>query len=183
MENFGNLVRKHVTSLQLLLLASGFVITLGELILLGHTKGIQLVAIGSTVVGILLSLWGLASKGKMSNIVAALFLLLALTGLIGTFEHLEEGGEGGEARALPSLNASRGTVINVAFTAEEEGESGEGTSAQANEAAGSESVIGEAEGAESGKGGEGNIPPLAPLSLSGLALFGAITLLGRRQEA
>ncbi|MFN8440397.1 MAG: hypothetical protein U0175_06510 [Caldilineaceae bacterium] len=181
MESLGNLVRKHVTSLQLLLLAAAFVLTLGELILLGHTKGIQLVAIGSTVAGILLSLWGVAAKGKLGNLVAALFLLLSLTGLIGTFEHMEEKGEGGEARALPSLNANQGIVVNVAFTAEEEGEGGEGKSGEAGEAAGSEGRTGE--GAERGNGGEKqNIPPLAPLSLSGLALFGAVTLLGRRQE-
>ena len=179
MESLGNLIRKHVTSIQLLLLAGGFVITLAELILLGHTKGIQLVAIGSTVAGILLALWGLISTGNMRKIVAMLFVLLSLTGLIGTFEHLEEGDEAGEARlTVPTFNNRQGSALNVALNAQEDDEGSEGSNAQPNTER-TRPFAGAVR--REGRGGVGT-PPLAPLSLSGLALFGAVTLLGYRKD-
>ena len=187
MENMASVVRKNVTAIQLLLLASGFTITLVELILMGHTEGIQLVAVGSTVLGIVLALWGLVAGNATRTIVVILFLGLSLSGLVGAFEHLEGGeDEAGEASAtFQVVNTNRGQIVNTAFNAEEEGEDGEGSEAGEAAATGGSSEAGEAgEGGEANEGGkEGNPPPLAPLSLSGLALFGAVTLLGAKRES
>lgn len=187
MENMASVVRKNVTAIQLLLLAGGFTITLVELILMGHTKGIQLIAVGSTVFGIVLALWGLVAGNATRTIVVILFLGLSLSGLVGAFEHLEGGeDEAGEASATFQVaNTNRGQIINTAFNAEEEGENGEGSEAGEAAAAEGSNEAGEGgEGGEANEGGkEGNPPPLAPLSLSGLALFGAVTLLGAKRES
>ena len=190
MENMASVVRKNVTAIQLLLLASGFTITLVELILMGHTEGIQLVAVGSTVLGIVLALWGLVAGNATRTIVVILFLGLSLSGLVGAFEHLEGGeDEAGEASAtFQVVNTNRGQIVNTAFNAEEEGENGEGSEAGEVSATGGSNEAGEGgeggEGGEANEGGkEGNPPPLAPLSLSGLALFGAVTLLGAKRES
>lgn len=96
----------------------------------------------------------LVVRGRAAMTVAVLLLLLSVTGLIGTFEHLEEGGAArGEGQRV-------GVAVNqqVAFTDDDDD-----TARQ-----------------EGGAGEEGEAvpPPLAPLSLAGLSIFGVLAILG-----
>ncbi len=170
-------VRSHLTNLILISLAGGFLLLLAELLLAGHTEGVQLVGLGASVLGIVLALVGIAAKGRARNALAALFLVLAISGLVGAFEHNEERfEEGEEARAPIVLSQGAGRVgmnRNVAYRLDgDEGEEGE---ARESREAGEEGEGDEEEG-------ESSPPPLAPLSLSGLSVLGALALVGKQDD-
>lgn len=160
-------LRKHQATILLLLLAGGFAVVLGELVLYQHWDGTQLVGFVSTVVGMLVVFVGIFLKGTLRVVAALLLLVLSLAGLIGTYEHFEEGG-GEAARPQPALvQRSAGVVQQVSFSAS----TVERAPAQDND-----------EDSERRPGGETEPPPLAPLSLSGLALMGAVILLAKQDE-
>lgn len=150
-------VQKQFTNLLLLFVTGGFLMLVAELFLTGHTRGIQLVAVVASVAGVVLGLAGLLTRGKMSNIVAIAFLLLALTGLLGVSEHLEESEgerEGVATAQVVRTNNTTNTPVN--FRQEDEFQPG---------------------------GRRNAPPPLAPLSLAGLSLLGTVTLVGRKEPA
>jgi hypothetical protein len=155
-------IRRNFTTLVLWSVLAGFALMLAELLITEHYDGItQLIAPLSCGVGILLVGAALLRWPGRSGI-AVLLLLLSLTGLFGAFEHFEEGGEEeGEARAPTGT-----LVMHVSNEAAEEA-----VTISASE----ENEAGEAEGEEE----EGNPPPLAPLSLSGLAFLGALGVLAQ----
>lgn len=148
-------VQKQFTNLLLLFVIGGFLMLVAELLLTGHTRGIQLVAVAASVAGVVLALAGLLTRGKMSNIVAIAFLVLALTGLLGVSEHLEEGGDEQEGVAMAQVvRTTNATNMPINFSEEDEFRPGERKNAP---------------------------PPLAPLSLAGLSLLGTVTLAGRKE--
>jgi hypothetical protein len=155
--------RKHLTTLLLLLLAGGFAVILGELILYRHYSGLQLIGFISTIVGLVVALWGIIARGGTRVALAALMLLLSVAGVIGVVEH-NEGGEGGEAQRPAAVAAANFNVSSSAAPIAQENES-------EDDARG---------GREFAEGGETAPPPLAPLGLSGLALMGAVVLLAKR---
>ncbi|MBW7883809.1 MAG: hypothetical protein H3C34_14460 [Caldilineaceae bacterium] len=161
--------RKNLTTILLLFLAGGFAVTLVELFLLNHMDGVQNVAVIASILGLLAVVAGLFVKGGLRTGVIVVLLLLSLSGLIGTFQHLEATG-GGEASA-PALVASR---ADTGFTAiaSRAGVDVQRPAAQEEEEAG--------EGGEAGEAGEseGGPPLLAPLSITGLALMAVVVLLG-----
>lgn len=63
-----------------------FAFLLTELVLLGHTRGGQLISIIACVLGILFSLISLAAS-NLRRIIAILFVVLALTGIVGFLTH------------------------------------------------------------------------------------------------
>jgi hypothetical protein len=152
----------------LLLLAGGFAVVLGELVLYRHWEGTQLIGFSATVVGLLAVLIGIFVKGTLRTVIGLLLVVLSISGLLGARQHLEEAG--GEARSPRPALVQQRTLAGaqeiayrpgaLAQEEDEEGETGEGRG-------GSETVP----------------PPLAPLSLSGLALMGAVILLAKRDDA
>jgi hypothetical protein len=164
-------VRRNFTTLVLWSVLAGFALMLAELLITEHYDGItQLIAPLSCGVGILLIAAALLRWPGRSSI-AVLLLLLSLTGLFGAFEHFEEGGEEeGEARVPASI-----IVMHVSNEAAEEA-----VTISASE----ENEAGEVEGREGREGEEeGNPPPLAPLSLSGLSAHSGYWLrVERRRE-
>ena len=160
MQGIQTFVRRNLTALLLLMLAGGFAMLLAELLLTGHVKGIQNVAVIASAAGLVAVLVGWFAKGGLRTTMAVVLVLLSLTGLVGTFEHFEEGGEREGSR--PALVASAENQ-QIVFNAQEEEE-------------------GESEGPR-GEGGESVPPPLAPLSLAGLSLMAAIVLLARKEDA
>lgn len=166
MQAFGRWVQKSFFTLFMLMLAAGFAILLAELLLTNHTDGIQLVAVVAAVAGLIFILAGLFVRGRAATVVAVLLLLLSVTGLIGTFEHLEEGGGEGERASVPRVEAVGNQQVSLRLDDDEENEGAE--------RAGGEQEAREGEEGES----EGNPPPLAPLSLAGLSMMGALGIVG-----
>jgi len=163
----GFLAQRQDTIL-LLLLAGGFAVVLGELVLYQHWDGTQLIGFSATVVGMLAVLAGIFVKGTLRTVIGLLLVVLSISGLIGAREHLEAAkGEAMSPRPALVQQSTLAGAQEIAYRPgglaqeeEEEGEEGEG-----------------------GEGGEEVPPPLAPLSLSGLALMGAVILLAKKEEA
>ena len=148
------LIRAFLPDLILVGVAGGFALLLAEMLLTEHTEGLQGVAVWAAVAGIVLSVIGLVIRSRRAALLVSLALvLLSLTGPVGIYLHA--GGEA-EARETQVLAKDR----DPRDEGGEEGEEGE-----------------EGEGGEEGKGP----PPLSPLSLSGLALMGALAVTGREE--
>ncbi|MFZ4849863.1 MAG: hypothetical protein ACOYL7_12110 [Caldilinea sp.] len=141
------------------LLAGGFAVLLGELVLYRHWEGSQQIGLVATAVGLAVMLLGLFARGRLRPLLGLLLLALSLSGLMGVREHLEEGG--GEAARLPAQASLQLVAYQAGPSSEEKEEEGE----------------------VRGERGESAPPPLAPLGLSGLALMGAVILLARPDEA
>ena len=161
-------VRANFHQILMLLLAGGGLMVLGELLWTGHTDGMQLVGVIASAVMVVLAIVGLFAHGTLRLTLAVLFVLLSITGLVGVLEHNEAEGEG-EAN-VPALVIGRADAGMMPISYRSEALQQEDEAGEANEASGAEG------------GGESAPPPLAPLSLSGLALMSAVVLLGRRDE-
>ncbi len=81
-----SMVRKNFTEVFLLLVAGGFFAVLAELTMSNHTSGSQMVAIYSTLLGGLLAIHAVID-GRARIVLAVLFVVLSLFGLIGAYEH------------------------------------------------------------------------------------------------
>lgn len=143
------------------LLAGGFAVLLGELVLYRHWDGSQRIGFVAAGVGLAVVLLGLFARGRLRPLLGLLLLVLSISGLIGVREHLEEGG--GEAARLPAQPGVQLVAYQAGPSNEEEEEEGEAREVR-------------------GERGESAPPPLAPLGLSGLALMGAVILLARPED-
>jgi hypothetical protein len=167
----GIFIQQHFYTLLMLMLAGGFALLVAELLLTEHTDGIQLVAVAASVAGLLLTVAALVVRGRGAMVVAVLLLLLSATGVLGAYEHLESAQEE-SARHQPS----EVTTQQVAFRADDDGDDDGDDDAQQENSEGNEA---DKEGAEGGEEeGEAAPPPLAPLSLVGLSLIGAMAVVG-----
>ena len=162
-------IEKHFYTILMLMLAGGFAILLTELLVTAHTDGIQLVAVVASVAGLVLVLAALFVRGRAAVTVAVLLFLLSATGLFGTYEHLESAGEEGERATIQSVES--GGYQPVAFHQDDDDKA----------PTASESSVRSERRPE---GGAGTPPPLAPLSLAGLSLMGAVIIVGapRKKE-
>ncbi|MGC8875952.1 hypothetical protein [Thermus sp.] len=141
MKNQKEWLRHRFPELVALFAAGGLFLTGGELLLMGHTEGVQLLAPLTAIVGGAAA--GLGLVAPRFRLATALVLgLMAGVGFLGLFEHLEK-----------RLNEGLAPGTYLLVDAEEEG----------------------AGGNERGEG-KGVPPPLAPLSLTGLTLLGALAL-------
>ena len=160
-------VQRRFFTLLMLLLAAGFLLIFGELVLYNHFKGLQILGTASTVIGAIMALVGIGAGANLRRWLAVGFIALSLVGVIGVFEHNEERLGGEEERRPPAAQ----TTGNQAS-----GESGENEQGESEEA-------GEAGERPEGPGEETPPPPLAPLSLAGFCALGAVALLGRKDPA
>lgn len=128
----------------------GFLTLLAELLLTGHTEGVQVVAPLAAGVGAAASGLGLLAPALRPWGVG-LLLLVGASGLLGLANHLGETLEGAQILTLQTVD-EEGTE----YPTYPQGENG-----LAEE-------------------GEETPPPLAPLSLSGLGLLGALALYVKR---
>ena len=172
-------VRRHLTPILLLLLAGGYLVILGELVMYQHWDGAQLIGFSATVLGLLAVLLGLFAKGGLRIGLAVLLVILSISGLIGVYEHYETRAEDGLAAQPVLAQAGTGSYLTIAYhpnaerVIQQEGDNDEDRPAASGEAG----EVGEA-------GGEAETPPppLAPLSLAGLSLMGAAILLAKRDD-
>jgi uncharacterized membrane protein (UPF0136 family) len=157
-------LRRNTTAILLSFVAAGFAFLLAELLLIGHTEGSQLVATGASAVGLLLALLALVPQRTLRFVVAGLFVLLALSGVYGAFEHKTDRVERREEAAAALAVVESSMVDSSANPAV-----GAASAAPAGE---TKEVVGEALGSFAE-----NPPILSPLALSGLALLGILVLL------
>jgi len=170
-----SILQRKTSTILMLLLAGGFGMLVIELVWMGHTRGVQLIAIITAVVGTLLALVGAFARGRARPVVAGLLAALALVGLFGTFEHAEARAENANRR--PPFGANTNNNGNAVSTS---GEQQQQPPQDQNRAQGQ----GQGQrGFPGGFPGRGNQPPLlSPLSLSGLAIIGTVVLLGTCRE-
>lgn len=146
------LVRAHFPDLVLLGAAAGFLLLTAELVLTEHSDGLQAVAILAGITGALLCLGGLLVRQRWARLLAAAALVL-LSAVGPLGVFLHLGGEV-EAAAVERTAPAGLSVYN------------------------DEDDEGEKEEEEDEEG----VPPLAPLSLSGLALLGASAIMARGED-
>ena len=171
MQSIQFFVQRRYWTLMMLFLIGGFAMLLAELVITNHTEGIQLVAVAASLGGLVLAVVGLIASPKLWPVVAALFLLLSLTGIIGVVEHIESGGEEGERASRPALTTSASSAAAAVSLRLQGGGDYDDGPARESGAGGFQ------------PGGENVPPPLAPLSLAGLSLMGTVVLLGRRDKS
>ena len=153
------MIARNYYTLMYLLIAGSFLGLVAELVWTEHWDGIQLVGLLASVAGMVLAAIALFASPRMRQVLAVLFVILSISGIVGTIEHNEERGEG-EASAPVIMAATAGTNMELPAAQQEEGEEGEA-----------------GERGEGGEGGEGEaVPPLAPLSLAGMSIIAAVTL-------
>ena len=153
------MIARNYYTLMYLLIAGSFLGLVAELVWTEHWDGIQLVGLLASVAGMVLAAIALFAPPRMRQVLAVLFVILSISGIVGTIEHNEARGEG-EASAPVIMAATAGTNMELPAAQQEEGEEGEA-----------------GERGEGGEGGEGEaIPPLAPLSLAGMSIIAAVTL-------
>jgi hypothetical protein len=70
-----------------LFVVGGFAFLLAELVTLGHTNPSQLLSIIAPVLGIVFGLAGLSSNSRLRKIISILFIVLSLSGIMGTLAH------------------------------------------------------------------------------------------------
>lgn len=168
MKNLQEFSRKHLVTILLVFIAGAFFTTFAELLLTGHTDGIQLVGVAASALGIILAAVGIFAVGKLRITTVVLFLILAFSGVLGTAQHLLARGEGGQGSAAQNSSVTWQPVANQTEFA-----SGAATAPlQDDDADGGSGFPGEAP--------KGEPPPLAALALSGVALMGAVVLLAKR---
>lgn len=148
-------VQRRSASLMLLLISGGYVMLLAELLLINHTHGPQMVGVIASSAGLLLTLIALFVSGKARNWVALILVALSVSGLLGTFKHNEA--LNAEPAAIAAAVNTTGLNQLVAYRSQA------------------------APDAESHSGEQSAVPPLAPLSLAGFALMGAVATLSKRE--
>ncbi|MFN8441721.1 MAG: hypothetical protein U0175_13160 [Caldilineaceae bacterium] len=136
MNSIQQFIRNHFIACLLSLVAAGFLVVLGDLVSEHHLNGVQLIGFFATILGFLMTVHGILAP-TASRKLAVAFLVLALFGLLGAYEHHESATIKGEIVQLEHQLSGDTSAINPV----------------------------------SGP------PPLAPLSLSGLATFAMFLLL------
>lgn len=146
--------RRYVVELVLMANAGAFAVLLAELLIIGHTDGIQLVAPVSASTGLVLSLIAIVLRGPARYATAAAFLILSGAGLIGVTRHYLEREDGLSVSALVA------TARAQSGSNDDNDNSGRGS-----------------DGNDDDDDDDSEPPPLAPLALSGSAMLGALASL------
>lgn len=173
MSKLETMVRRNLITILLLLLLGGFAMLLAELLITNHVDGIQNVANVASLVGAVAILLGFFAKGTFRHLLVLLLLVLSLSGLLGAWEHLQSREGHDEARVPAALSTRSETFQTISNRI------GTDTQGTTQQEAGEQQQNMPSEGSRPRLPG-GGAPPLAPLSLSGLSLMGAVLLLAKR---
>ena len=160
LERLQTAARRHLPEWTLVAVGLGFLVVLAELLLTGHTKDEQVLGVAAALLGVGLAVAGLVTRGKPSAWVGMLMLVLSVSGLIGLASHAENRAEGavGQARFERFERAEQDRL--EMFGTSGRSEAGRALRPRRREVP----------------------PPLAPLSLSGLALMGAAAAWAREPQ-
>lgn len=146
-------LQRYLPELVLLASAGAFAVLLAELIILDHFEGVQNIAPAAATAGIVLCVLAVVLRGRGAVVVAALFALIALAGVIGVYRHLDER-EG-------SLSLS---IVTTAFAHD-----------------GDDHDEDDDHDHDDDEDHDHEPPPLAPLGLSGSAMLSALAALAIRR--
>ena len=162
-------VQRNFHALLMALVGAGFVLILLELIGYKHYQGLQIVGLATTVIGAIAAFAGIRATGRLRIGLAGVLIVLSLAGLLGAWEHNEKRLTGAGEERRPGAQSAEGAPNNQ--DAQPPAAPSDGTQpARPN-------------GGQRPRGGfEIPPPPLAPLSLSGFCILGAVALLGRKDE-
>ncbi len=152
-------IRERFPQLVGLMVVGGFALILAELLLMDHTEKTQKIGVLMTVVGMLGAGLGLVVGPRFRKALLGVLVLVAASGLFGTYEHLEEAQEHREKAA----KRQQSTLVV--------------RKADFDRSASLESEAGEHDKEEKEESGP---PPLAPLGVSGLAVLGGLALMARK---
>ncbi len=159
-ETKGSLLQERFPEMVAVMVAGGFALTLGELLLMNHTEKSQNIGVVLTGIGMVAVALGVMVGPRLRKVLAGLLIVVAAGGLFGVYEHLEEAQEHREK--AERARQESGLVVQKADYDAHEGE-------EASE---------HREGKKEEKHGP---PPLAPLSVSGLALMGSLGLIASKR--
>lgn len=153
-------VATYLPQLILLANAGAFAVLLAELLIMGHTDGIQRIAPATAAVGMALCVVAAVLPARLRFAPAGLLVALSVTGFIGFAQHMDEREDG-----LSGLFQSSDDDDD------DEDNSGRGNSDDRDEDRDDDDD-------------DEDIPPLAPLGLSGTALLSAVAALAapRRED-
>jgi hypothetical protein len=115
MASLKRFVQRHFPTIMLLLAAGGFALIAAELLLTNHTEGLQMVGLIASVIGLILGVVALFLSGqKARDIIAILFIVLSISGLLGMLQHA--GARAGDAQSAAPPLASL-SLSGLAFLA------------------------------------------------------------------
>ena len=107
-------LRTHTTNILLAFVTAGFALLLVELLMINHIFQLQLIAVGSSAIGLLLSLFAFLPRAGLRRIIAGLYVVLALVGLYGFSVHLS--GRARHQQAAAAVPQSNDRTIRRALT-------------------------------------------------------------------
>lgn len=147
----------------------GCVLLFAEMMIGGHDRGEGRIGIIFAIIGVVVSgvsaavvVFRVRIPAMVRVVVAAAWLAVSVGGLIGTWDHVRGEGEGDDREGGEEASITTSAPGWLSAAAEREDEGGDG---------------------ERG-GADGERPPLAPLSFTGLGLLGALAfVLGTEPDA
>lgn len=108
-------IRKQLSLILLVLVVGGFLMIMIELLLTEHLAGAQQVGFFAALFGFSLAIHSMIARPKTQMYLAVFFLILALFGLVGVFEHY------GVRKAKEILSMVQSTTLNSASATSGEG--------------------------------------------------------------
>lgn len=175
-------IQQHFQALVLWMMAGGFALTAAELLLMQHTEDAQNIGVIATALGAVLAVAGVWARGRARGFLAVAFAVLALSGVFGMVEHLEEHEDEREGLRWQQNAQTWLSQQGTAFAEEEDEEHERKGKGEEPGAKGEEFGAKGEEHERRGEGHEGEHgpPPLAPLSVSGLAFLAALAVLAKK---
>lgn len=152
LDSFQTFIQRRWYTLMMLIIGVGFVTLIIELLGYQHWEGFQLIGLSAIAIGAIVSFVAIGASASLRKTLGLVFLVLALVGLIGTVLH-----------------------------------NGKRLTGQAADMPVPPPAAADGQAPAPGEGPEGGRlrmppPPLAPLSMSGFCILGAVVVLGRREE-
>lgn len=176
-------VQRRYHTLLMGFIGLGFVLLFAELIGYEHYHGFQVIGLATTIIGVVTAFTGIAAKGKLRFVLASIFLVLSLAGLLGLFFHNEDR-LGLEQRPPAGQFPAPGQGGAPPIGDNQTGQPTAGTTNPQNQATPATGQELRQPGARpGGRARPMGPPPLAPLSLSGFCALGMVALLGKKDEA
>ena len=104
-------LQRNFSQFALLLVAFGFLTTVGELFFTGHTNGVQAIGFYAACLGTILAIHGCVDR-RVRRGLAIAFLLLSILGLLSAYKHYEARTLKVELATLQQLKSASSIVLS-----------------------------------------------------------------------